>query len=90
MKVHIGSLTAQNPIGELLSITRAGHVCLISRVLGKFPPAVIIENPDNLHSETITTVVPGQNEFHAETGNNLAGIFHDLLLKTLGPIYPRG
>ena len=36
MKTHIGSLTAQNP-------------------LGKFPPDVIVENPANLHSETVMT-----------------------------------
>ena len=36
MRTHIGTLTAQNP-------------------LGKFPPDVIVENPANLHSETVLT-----------------------------------
>ena len=50
MRTHIGSLTAQNP-------------------LGKFPPDVIVENPANLHSETVLTETdagPGSVQVYVE------------------------
>ena len=90
MKTHIGSLTAQNPIGnykfiihvKLVKVVlyffwrKCTYILLISVCtffLGKYPPDVIIENPANLHSETVSSDLENNLK-----GANKCKLKHDL------------
>ena len=68
MKTHLGLLTAQNPIGELWINEQCKVELIIVFCTGKFPPDVILENPANLHSETISSDI----SIHVE--NSLRGM----------------